>query len=49
MAQITYDERLERLLSTAAEVFAAKGYHCSTMRDLSRALKVDVEDLLPAG
>ena len=37
MAQITYDERLERLLSTAAEVFAAKGYHSSTMRDLSRA------------
>ncbi len=37
MAQITYDERLERLLSTAAEVFAAKGYHSTTMRDLSRA------------
>jgi AcrR family transcriptional regulator len=37
MAQNTYDERLARLLSTAAEVFAAKGYHSTTMRDLSRA------------
>jgi AcrR family transcriptional regulator len=37
MAQNTYDERLERLLSTAADVFAAKGYHSTTMRDLSRA------------
>lgn len=32
-----YDERLERLLSTAARVFAAKGYHPTTMRDLARA------------
>jgi len=37
MAPITYDERLERLLSTAAAVFAAKGFHPTTMRDLSRA------------
>jgi AcrR family transcriptional regulator len=37
MPQHSYDERLERLLSTAAEVFAAKGYHSTTMRDLSRA------------
>lgn len=37
MPQNSYDERLERLLSTAAEVFAAKGYHSTTMRDLSRA------------
>jgi AcrR family transcriptional regulator len=34
---MTYDERLERLLSTAAAVFAAKGFHPTTMRDLSRA------------
>jgi AcrR family transcriptional regulator len=37
MASKAYDERLERLLSTAARVFAAKGYHPTTMRDLSRA------------
>jgi AcrR family transcriptional regulator len=37
MPQNSYDERLERLLSTAAEVFAANGYHSTTMRDLSRA------------
>jgi AcrR family transcriptional regulator len=37
MAAIPYDERLERLLSTAARVFADKGFHATTMRDLSRA------------
>ncbi len=37
MATIPYDERLERLLSTAARVFADQGYHATTMRDLARA------------
>lgn len=37
MAAIPYDERLERLLSTAARVFADKGFHATTMRDLARA------------
>ena len=37
MAGIPYDERLERLLVTAAGVFATKGYHPTTMRDLARA------------
>lgn len=36
MTPLPYDERLERLLGTAARVFAAKGYHPTTMRDLSR-------------
>ena len=36
MAPLPYDERLERLLTTAARVFAEKGYHPTTMRDLSR-------------
>ena len=36
MAPKTYDQRLDSLLSTAARVFAAKGYHPTTMRDLSR-------------
>ena len=37
MAATPYDERLERLLSTAARVFADKGFHATTMRDLARA------------
>src|SRR5881628_88759 len=32
-----YDERLEHLLARAATVFADKGYHCTTMRDLAAA------------
>jgi TetR/AcrR family transcriptional regulator, cholesterol catabolism regulator len=32
-----YDERLDHLLSQAARVFADKGYHSTTMRDLARA------------
>lgn len=37
MAAIAYDQRLEHLLRTAARVFAEKGYHATTMRDLARA------------
>src|SRR2546423_15698136 len=32
-----YDERLAHLLARAARVFADKGYHPTTMRDLSAA------------
>jgi len=32
-----YDERLDQLLSRAAQVFADKGYHSTTMRDLAAA------------
>jgi TetR/AcrR family transcriptional regulator, cholesterol catabolism regulator len=32
-----YDERLERFLSHAAQVFATQGYHSTTMRDLAAA------------
>ena len=32
-----YDERLDALLNAAAQVFADKGYHPTTMRDLARA------------
>ena len=32
-----YDERLDHLLAQAARVFAAKGYHSTTMRDLAAA------------
>ena len=37
MAATPYDERLERLLSTAARVFADKGFHATPMGDLARA------------
>ena len=33
---LPFDERLAGLLRTAAQVFARKGYHATTMRDLSR-------------
>src|SRR5437870_13412077 len=32
-----YDERLDHFLSRAARVFADKGYHSTTMRDLAAA------------
>ncbi|HEY3279243.1 MAG TPA: TetR/AcrR family transcriptional regulator [Gemmatimonadales bacterium] len=32
-----YDERLDHLLAQAARVFAEKGYHSTTMRDLAAA------------
>jgi AcrR family transcriptional regulator len=37
MPMLPFDERLAGLLRTAAQVFARKGYHATTMRDLSRA------------
>ena len=36
MVLTPYDERRERLLQIAASVFAAKGYHSTTMRGLAR-------------
>jgi TetR/AcrR family transcriptional regulator len=32
-----YDERLDHLLARAAQIFADKGYHSTTMRDLAAA------------
>src|SRR5437879_11809908 len=32
-----YDERLDHLLARAAKVFAERGYHSTTMRDLAAA------------
>jgi len=37
MAPIPSDHRLDHLLATASRVFAQRGYHCTTMRELSRA------------
>jgi len=36
MRPLPYDERLDRLLATAARVFADRGYHATTMRSLAR-------------
>jgi AcrR family transcriptional regulator len=37
MPHAPFDARLDALLRVAAQVFARKGYHATTMRDLSRA------------
>lgn len=39
---LPYDERLDRLLAAAARVFADKGYHATTMRDLARATRMSL-------
>jgi AcrR family transcriptional regulator len=36
MEAMTYDQRLDHLLSTAVRTFAEKGFFATTMRDLSR-------------
>ena len=36
MVMLSYDQRVDRLLATAARVFADEGYHRTTMRDLAR-------------
>ncbi|MGH7477667.1 MAG: TetR/AcrR family transcriptional regulator [Longimicrobiales bacterium] len=41
----TYDEKLERILQAAASVFAEKGYHRASIRDLSRATGVSLSGL----
>jgi AcrR family transcriptional regulator len=40
-----YDQKLEFILRTAARIFAAKSYHSTTMRDISRATKVSLAGL----
>ena len=37
MASVTRDQKLDALLAVAAQVFAARGYHNTSMRDLARA------------
>lgn len=41
----TYDDKLERLLQTAAAVFAEKGYHPASIRDISRATGTSLSGL----
>lgn len=40
-----YDQKLEFILRTAARIFAEKGYHPTTMRDISRATSVSLAGL----
>jgi AcrR family transcriptional regulator len=40
-----YDQKLEFILRTAARIFAGKGYHSTTMRDISRETEVSLAGL----
>src|SRR5262245_57875367 len=40
-----YDQKLERILRTAARIFAEKSYHSTSMRDISRATGVSLSGL----
>jgi TetR/AcrR family transcriptional regulator, cholesterol catabolism regulator len=40
-----YDEKLEFILRTSSRIFAQKGYHPTTMRDISRATGVSLSGL----
>jgi TetR/AcrR family transcriptional regulator, cholesterol catabolism regulator len=40
-----YDQKLEFILRTAARIFAEKGYHPTTMRDISRETRVSLAGL----
>lgn len=41
----TYDRKLERILRKATEVFAERGYHRASIRDISRATGVSLSGL----
>src|SRR5919199_6106758 len=40
-----YDQKLEFILRTSARIFAEKGYHQTTMRDISRETGVSLSGL----
>jgi TetR/AcrR family transcriptional regulator, cholesterol catabolism regulator len=40
-----YDQKLEFILRTSARIFAEKGYHPTSMRDISRATRVSLAGL----
>ena len=40
-----YDQKLEFILRTAAQIFAEKSYHSTSMRDISRATEVSLAGL----
>jgi AcrR family transcriptional regulator len=43
--QSRYDQKLVHVLKTSAGVFADKGYHSTSMRDISRATKMSLSGL----
>jgi AcrR family transcriptional regulator len=40
-----YDEKLQLILKTAAKIFAEKGFHHTSVRDISRATKMSLSGL----
>lgn len=44
-SQSKYDQKLVHVLKTSAAVFAGKGYHSTSMRDISRAAKMSLSGL----
>ena len=40
-----YDEKLQKILKTSAKIFAEKGFHHTSMRDISRATKMSLSGL----
>ena len=40
-----YDQKLEFILRTAARIFAEKGYHTTSMRDIARETGVSLAGL----
>ena len=42
MGRIAYDQKLDTLLAGAARVFAERGFHQTSMRDLSRLTGVSL-------
>ena len=44
-SQSRYDQKLVHVLKTSAAVFADKGYHSTSMRDISRATKMSLSGL----
>jgi hypothetical protein len=37
-----YDEKLQEILKTSAKIFAEKGFHHTSVRDISRATKMSL-------
>ena len=40
-----YDEKLQQILKTSARIFAEKGFHRTSVRDISRAAKMSLAGL----
>src|ERR1041385_2122934 len=40
-----YDEKLQEILKTSAKIFAEKGFHHTSVRDISRATKMSLSGL----